>query len=73
MAVFGIISHLLWENQFKTLNKRFALVIHSVQGLDFELRLPSFFFSYPPLKVFPLVNPAILPPDEVKDQLPFIC
>lgn len=47
MSISGIISHFLWENQFRTLNKRYALVLCSVQGLDFDLTLPLFSCTIP--------------------------
>lgn len=76
MSISGIISHFLWENQFRTLNKRSALVLCSVQGLNFDLTLPLFSCTIPlkAYRVCPLarsVCSAILPLEKVKVQLPF--
>lgn len=76
MSISGIISHFLWENQFRTLNKRSALVLCSVQGLNFDLTLPLFSCTIPlkAYRVCPLASSvcsAILPLEKVKVQLPF--
>lgn len=43
--VSGIISHFLWENQFRTVNKILSFVSCSVQGLDFDLMLQLLFLT----------------------------
>lgn len=48
--VSGVISHFLWENQFRTVNKILALVSCSAQGLDFDLMLQLLFSHTIPLK-----------------------